>query len=48
MEINNSDYKILIVDDVKANVMLLKALVKKNDFQIIEAFDGGLPIIARN
>lgn len=40
MEINNSDYKILIVDDVKANVMLLKALVKKNDFQIIEAFDG--------
>lgn len=40
MEIKNSDYKILIVDDVKANVMLLKALVKKNDFQIIEAFDG--------
>lgn len=40
MEINNSDYKILIVDDVKANVMLLKALVKKNDFQIIEAYDG--------
>lgn len=40
MEINNSDYKILIVDDVRANVMLLKALVKKNNYQVLEASDG--------
>ncbi|MFA6806839.1 MAG: hybrid sensor histidine kinase/response regulator [Bacteroidales bacterium] len=40
MEINNSDYKILIVDDVRANVMLLKALVRKNNYQVLEASDG--------
>ncbi len=40
MEMNNSDYKILIVDDVKANIMLLKALVKKNNYQVFEACDG--------
>lgn len=40
MEINNSDYKILIVDDVRANVMLLKALVKKSNYQVLEACDG--------
>lgn len=40
MEINNSNYKILIVDDVKANIMLLKALIKKNNYQVIEASNG--------
>ncbi|MDD4529339.1 MAG: response regulator, partial [Bacteroidales bacterium] len=40
MEIINSNYKILIVDDVKANVMLLKALIKKNNYQILEAGNG--------
>lgn len=40
MEMNNSDYKILIVDDIKANVMLLKALVKKNNYQVLEASNG--------
>jgi len=40
MKINNSDYKILIVDDIKANIMLLKALIKKDNFQVLEAYNG--------
>lgn len=40
MKINNSDYKILIVDDIKANIMLLKALIKKDNFQVMEAYNG--------
>ena len=40
MKINNSDYKILIVDDIKANIMLLKALIKKDNFQVLEASNG--------
>jgi two-component system sensor histidine kinase/response regulator len=40
MEINNSNYTILIVDDIKANVLLLKAIIKKNNFQVIEASNG--------
>jgi len=40
MEINNSDYTILIVDDIKANVMLLKALIKKHGYNVIEASNG--------
>jgi Signal transduction histidine kinase len=40
MEINNLDYTILIVDDIKANVMLLKALIKKHGYNVIEASNG--------
>lgn len=40
MDINNSLYKILVVDDIRANVMLLKALLKKSNYQVLEAYNG--------
>lgn len=39
-EVNPQDYKILIVDDVMSNVMLLKALLKTENYQIVTANDG--------
>ncbi len=40
MEITPSDYKILIVDDVMSNVLLLKVLLTNEKFQIITANNG--------
>lgn len=40
MEINHSDYKILIVDDVMSNVLLLKVLLTNEKFQIATASNG--------
>ena len=39
-KINRSDYKILIVDDVTSNVLLLKILVTNEKFQICTASNG--------
>jgi len=40
VEINNSEYKILIVDDVLSNVLLLKILLSNEKFQIATAMGG--------
>ncbi len=40
MEINNSDYTVLIVDDVDANVLLLKLLISKAGFKTLTAYNG--------
>ncbi|MCK9160055.1 MAG: hybrid sensor histidine kinase/response regulator [Bacteroidaceae bacterium] len=40
MKIDPSEYKILIVDDVVTNVMLLKILLSKEKYNIISASDG--------
>lgn len=40
MEINPSDYKILIVDDVVSNVLLLKVLLTNEKFQTVTASNG--------
>jgi len=40
VEINNSEYKILIVDDVLSNVLLLKILLTNEKFQIFTAMGG--------
>lgn len=40
MEINNQDYSILIVDDVDANVLLLKLLISKSGYKTLTAFNG--------
>jgi two-component system sensor histidine kinase/response regulator len=40
MEVNNSDYTILIVDDVDANVLLLKLLISKAGYKTLTAFNG--------
>ena len=40
MEINPSEYKILIVDDVMSNVLLLKVLLTNEKFQIAPASNG--------
>lgn len=40
MEINPSEYKILIVDDVISNVLLLKVLLANEKFQIATAANG--------
>ena len=40
MEINPSEYKILIVDDVMSNVLLLKVLLTNEKFQIATAING--------
>ena len=40
MEINPSEYKILIVDDVMSNVLLLKMLLTNEKFQIATASNG--------
>lgn len=40
MEINNSDYTILIVDDVDANVLLLNILLTKAGYKTLCAYNG--------
>ncbi len=40
MEITPSDYKILIVDDVMSNILLLKVLLKNEKFNIVTAMNG--------
>ena len=40
MQINPSEYKILIVDDVMSNVLLLKVLLTNEKFQIATAANG--------
>lgn len=40
MEINPSEYKILIVDDVMSNVLLLKVLLTNEKYQIITSNNG--------
>jgi two-component system sensor histidine kinase/response regulator len=40
MEINNSDYTILIVDDVDANVLLLNILLTKAGYKTLSACNG--------
>ena len=39
-KINRSDYKILVVDDVMSNVLLLKVLLTNEKFQVITANGG--------
>src|SRR5574344_2918054 len=39
-EINPSDYTILIVDDIHANVLLLQAILKHNQYKTITANSG--------
>lgn len=48
VEINPSEYKILIVDDTAANVLLLQALLKKRQYRIVTAYNGndGLRAVA--
>ena len=40
MEINPSEYKVLIVDDVISNVLLLKVLLTKEKFKIGTSEEG--------
>jgi two-component system sensor histidine kinase/response regulator len=40
VEINNSEYKILIVDDVLSNILLLKILLSNEKYQICTAMGG--------
>lgn len=40
MEINNSDFTILIVDDVDANILLLKLLISKAGYKTLTAYTG--------
>ncbi len=40
VEVNPADYKILIVDDTAANVLLLQALLKKRQYQTFTAYNG--------
>ena len=40
MKINPSEYKILIVDDVAPNVLLLKALLGRERYNIVSATSG--------
>lgn len=46
--INHSDYKILIVDDVMSNVLLLKILLTNEKFQVCTASNGNQCIEAAN
>ena len=39
-QINRGDYKILIVDDVVSNVLLLKILLTNEKFQVCTASNG--------
>jgi two-component system sensor histidine kinase/response regulator len=50
MDINNSDFTILIVDDVDANVLLLKLLLTKAGYKTLTAYNGkdALEIIKKN
>ena len=43
-QINRSDYKILIVDDVVSNVLLLKILLTSEKFQVCTASNGNMCI----
>jgi two-component system sensor histidine kinase/response regulator len=43
-QINHSDYKILIVDDVVSNVLLLKILLTNEKFQVCTASNGNMCI----
>lgn len=43
-QINRSDYKILIVDDVVSNVLLLKILLTNEKFQVCTANCGNMCI----
>jgi len=49
MEINNSDFTILIVDDVDANVLLIKLLISKAGYKTLTAYNGkdALAIVER-
>lgn len=38
--INHSEYKILVVDDVQSNIILVKAILGKEGYQIFEATNG--------
>ena len=40
VDINPSDYKILVVDDVMPNVLLLKVMLTNEKFNIITASNG--------
>lgn len=40
VDINPSDYKILVVDDVMPNVLLLKVMLSNEKFQVVTASDG--------
>ena len=40
MDINNSDFTVLIVDDVDANVLLLKLLLTKASYKTLTAYNG--------
>ena len=40
VEVNNSEYKILIVDDVLSNILLLKILLTNEKYQISTAMGG--------
>lgn len=40
MKINPAEYKILVVDDVQSNVLLLKALLGREGFNIVYARNG--------
>lgn len=46
MKINHSEYKILVVDDVMTNVLLLQVLLDKEGFNVITASDGQMAIEA--
>ena len=41
MEINPSEYKVLIVDDVISNVLLLKVLLTNEKFKIVIVLHAG-------
>lgn len=49
LEVNRADYKILVVDDIATNVMLLKAILSKAKYNIITALSGeqALDIVER-
>lgn len=40
MSINNNEFKILVVDDVMSNIILLRALLTKENYQIVSAVNG--------
>lgn len=40
VKINPSEYKVLIVDDIISNVLLLKVLLNNEKFQIVTAGNG--------
>ena len=40
MKINPAEYKILVVDDVQSNVLLLKALLGREGFGIVYVMNG--------